>query len=714
MLRGPDHIAIRVPRSAGFFRSLIGAGIMTRIMHGSKFFVVLGALAAAGLASPTGAAELETVVVTGRRVATPAAASATAIGRIDTALIGPSAATHINEIAWRVPGAWISRGSGQEHLTAIRSPVLTGAGSCGAFLFLEDGIPIRPAGFCNVNQLFEINTAQAHAIEIARGPLSAVWGANAVHGAINVVQDAAREPYLEAGFGPDDYYSLRAATTDGATAILLASLAHDGGYRATSGYDEGKFNLLFGADDGARFHIAATKLQQETAGFVVGTDAYRDDALRKTNPNPEAYRDAEAVRASVRLRASDTLDIRAYARHSRMAFLQHFLPGQPLERNGQDSAGLQLQRSLRPGAFDLVAGLDFELATGEVEQSQARPTAGSAFLRETRPAGRHYDYRVDSAMAAIWASATRALGPHTVVELAARAEYLGYDYDNRLSAGNLRDDGSACGFGGCLYNRPADRSDSFFDLAPRIALIRRLGPETSWRVQLARGFRPPQSGELYRLQRGQDVADLDSELIDSIETGIRLRRGDITLDATAFWMEKRDSILRDAEGFNISAGRSTHAGIETDFAFRPSPRYGFNLAFTLARHRYAFDRVVAFGEPIRDGNEVDTAPEAIASARIDYSPTPDTMVELEAVHLGSHYTDAANTRIYPGHTVLNLRLRQRLNTRYSLGVRIMNLADRRYAERADFAFGNDRYFPGRERALYFDLRYAGGRASTKP
>ena len=42
--------------------------------------------------------------------------------------------THINEAMQQVSGAWIARGNGQESLIALRSPVLTGAGSCGAFL----------------------------------------------------------------------------------------------------------------------------------------------------------------------------------------------------------------------------------------------------------------------------------------------------------------------------------------------------------------------------------------------------------------------------------------------------------------------------------------------------------------------------------------------------------------------------------------------------
>ena len=103
----------------------------------------------------------------------------------------------------------VQRGSGQESLTAIRSPVLTGAGSCGAFLFLENGVPIRPVGFCNVNEMLEINTEQADAIEVLRGTGTALYGSNSVHGTINVLQDApagaAAVAARDSASGPDEY-----------------------------------------------------------------------------------------------------------------------------------------------------------------------------------------------------------------------------------------------------------------------------------------------------------------------------------------------------------------------------------------------------------------------------------------------------------------------------------------------------------------------------
>ena len=43
-----------------------------------------------------------------------------------------------------------------------------------------------PEGFCNINNLFELNFEQASALEVWR-PASAVIGGNAMRGAINAV-----------------------------------------------------------------------------------------------------------------------------------------------------------------------------------------------------------------------------------------------------------------------------------------------------------------------------------------------------------------------------------------------------------------------------------------------------------------------------------------------------------------------------------------------
>jgi outer membrane cobalamin receptor len=117
-------------------------------------------LAALSLSVSAVAAEspIDEIVVTSGRQPTGLHAHVGNVASLNNDDIEEAAHIHIHELLTRVPGVWITRGSGQESQPAIRSPVLTGAGSCGAFLTLEDGIPSRPSGFCNVNQLFELPT----------------------------------------------------------------------------------------------------------------------------------------------------------------------------------------------------------------------------------------------------------------------------------------------------------------------------------------------------------------------------------------------------------------------------------------------------------------------------------------------------------------------------------------------------------------------------
>ncbi len=229
---------------------------------------------------------------------------------------------HVHEIFTRVPGVWLSRGSGQESLSAIRSPVLTGAGSCGAFLTLEDGIPTRPAGFCNVNQLFELNTEQATAIEIVRGPGSALYGSNALHGIVNVLTPAigsSAEFGIEAG--ANEFRRVRARWTADSRFLATLVFADDGGFRDDSGYRQTKVHLKTSTgllDGELAVSLSASDLAQETAGFIFGQDAYRDSALNRGNVNPEAFRDASSQRLSAQWRRTSdgrSLALSPYVRH---------------------------------------------------------------------------------------------------------------------------------------------------------------------------------------------------------------------------------------------------------------------------------------------------------------------------------------------------------------------------------------------------------------
>jgi iron complex outermembrane receptor protein len=669
------------------------------------------ALLASFIALPAGAETLEEVIVTATRSPVALATypgSATRIDATATALVG---ATHASELVNRVAGAMIQRGSGEESLTALRSPVLTGAGACGAVLVLEDSIPIRPVGTCNVNELFEVNLDQAAAVEVLRGPGSVLYGSSAVHGIINVIPPSPAEiPDFGVSLegGSDDWRRLRLAASrdqdDGGAGFVMQA-TDDGGWRDASGFEEQKLNAVWqgaGGDGALKLSLAGSNLDQETAGFIIGEDAYRDPAVARSNPDPEAYRNATSLRFAAQYSGPGGGEMRAYFRSSRMDFLQHFLLGQPIEKNGQDSGGVMFSVTRDAGGGTLVAGLDAELASSKLLQYQVGPTAdGPPEANAIRPAGKHYDYDVDSGVVAAYADWRRPLATRWALEAGVRVEHARYDYDNRMIAGNTDENGVPCP-GGCLYARPADRSDDFTNVAPRLGLVWSATDATTVYASVARGFRAPEATELYRLQRQQSVADLDSETADSVELGLRWRSAEFSADVAAFHMDKRDVILRDSAGFNVSGGRTRHVGVEYQADWAILDAWTLSAAGTFADHEYRFNAAVEQGEMITSGNDVDTAPRDIHGLRLRHDGSW-LEAELEWLWVGAYWANAANTARYGGHDVGNLRVSFEPARNWLVSLRVTNLADGPYADRADFAFGDYRYFPGRGRAYFAEL-----------
>ena len=153
--------------------------------------------------------KLETIVVTGRRDGQTMDKLIGAVGQVNGADLQLMGHVHISQATARLPGVWLSRGNGQELLAAVRSPVFTGAGSCGEIQTSEDGLPIRPTGMCNVNQLFEVNSEQAAGLEVWRGPGTVFYGSNALHGVINSLSPQIDRNYLSLETASNDYNRIK-------------------------------------------------------------------------------------------------------------------------------------------------------------------------------------------------------------------------------------------------------------------------------------------------------------------------------------------------------------------------------------------------------------------------------------------------------------------------------------------------------------------------
>ena len=645
----------------------------------------------------------DTVIVTAERreqgvSETPL--SVTALARAELDLID---ADHIAEALARAPGVSLHRGSGAEHLTAIRSPVLTSGAGAGSFLFLENGVPLRSAGFANINGLFDSHYEIAERIEIVRGPSGALYGANAIHGVINVLTPPPSQDlsiFAEAFGDTQDRYKLKGGVsgTDGANGYFIGmSAVSEAGYRVDSGLDQQKLTLRHRYDDGGvsvDTIFSFDTLEQETAGFIFGREDLKDRRLRRSNDFPGAYRDAKSARlqSTIAFDAGEAtrVQITPYARWNEMAFPQHFLPSNALEENGHWSVGAQSAVYYDAGPLSLIAGIDAEYTDGYLTEFQSDPTIFSYTQ------GLHYDFVVKAVNASGFVQGEYALVPRTTATAAIRVDGAIYDYDNLTDSGVVG-----------RFRRLPDQTDKFVTASPKFSLRHELSDAASVYASYARGARPPQTTDLYRLQINQTGDQARPEKIDSLELGLRAAFGErVNVELAGFFMDKRNFFFRDADGFNVANGKTRHVGVEADVRIALNDTLTLRSAVTYAAHTYRFDRAVGNAdETISFGDDVDTAPRVIADTRLQWRPAERLRLEAEWVSMGSYFTDAANDHKYGGHNILHLRAEASLTQTLAAFVTVRNVTDALYAERADYAFGEDRYFPGETRTFGFGLRY---------
>lgn len=682
-----------------------------------RLALCMGLLACAPMTKAQVPADIERITTTGSRLSNTFNNTDIVTSTVSEEQLKLTSAQHIEQVLNYVAGAGVQRGNGQEYLPALRSAVLTGAGACGGVLAAEDNIPLRAAGFCNINELFEAHTEMAQRIEVLKGPASALYGSNALHGVINVITpDTTRGNPRLLGYDYGSYgynrLKLRHGEDWGDTGLgINASVTRDTGYRNEEGVDQEKLNIRYrfdAKDISIMTGLTYTNLDQETAGYITGFKAYESDALSQSNENPEAFRKASALRlwSRVEWQVNEdlALSVTPYLRDQDMDFKMHFLPGTPLEQNSQKGMGVLSQARLTtsPTTFWDV-GLDAEYTEGSLVQFQEGPTQGSPFLVETVPAGKHYDYDVDATLYAPFVAFNwQQEAWH--LQLSGRFEHMRYDYTNNMLSGRTRDDGSECGNGGCRYSRPPSDTNSFSNFSPKALLSYQLDDNTQLYTTAARGYRAPQATELYRLQRDQQIADLDSVTATNLEIGARGQLDKLDYQVALYSLYKDDVIYRDSDFFNINNGETWSRGIEITLDYTLSPDWQLAFAGSYALHTYEHDQVL--NNVNIEGNDLDTAPATQFNTRLGYQLDANTQLNLEWQFVDEYFTDPENLHRYEGHSVLHLRARHLLSPQLTLYGQVNNLLDENYAERADFSgFSGDRYFPSRPRNFMVSVEY---------
>ena len=111
----------------------------------------------------TSAENLEEVIISASREIQQRSEVPGAIGVVTAQELKDTRAVGIEQIVNQVPGVFMSTSkaaSNEQHFMAVRSPISTKS----LFLFLEDGLPIRPVAVFNHNALLEMNNILSHTL----------------------------------------------------------------------------------------------------------------------------------------------------------------------------------------------------------------------------------------------------------------------------------------------------------------------------------------------------------------------------------------------------------------------------------------------------------------------------------------------------------------------------------------------------------------------
>lgn len=183
-------------------------------MRQISLFALAASLAGAGLAHAENTEAHETIVVTGTRAPLEAERLPLRVDVLDRERIELEGITSLNEALERFPGLSVVQSGG----LGATSSVFTRGTNAKHTLVLFDGIRLNdastPAGQFDAGQDI---LGDIERVEIARGPLSALYGSDAIGGVINLIPRIGGEdgfsPWLDLSAGSFDTVRLQAGAS---------------------------------------------------------------------------------------------------------------------------------------------------------------------------------------------------------------------------------------------------------------------------------------------------------------------------------------------------------------------------------------------------------------------------------------------------------------------------------------------------------------------
>lgn len=683
---------------------------------------------------------LEEVIVSASREVQKRKEVPGSVGVLDAQQIEDTKAFGIEQLVNQVAGVFMSTSksaSNEQHFMATRSPISTKA----LFLYVEDGVPIRPVAVFNHNALLEMNATSFNRIEILKGPASSIYGSEAIGGSFNfITKNPSKDFNGSIGFQINNLgltrYELEASNTFNEKYGFYVGGHHirrDNGLIGHSDYEKSTVSFKNVND------FSETLQWVNSLTFV----NYRSDmtgALSEKNYSEGNYQSnqtfTERVAKALRFRSSLT---KLWNNHHKT--VAHFLyrtnemnqiPSYRIKQNRAmgvlDGTGtgeinsnkfvsyvglLQHKIDVNVANSSLIVGAttDFSPQTYKAEKIDVIVDAETAINTGYIVRNQLYIMNYEADILNYAGYAQFETTPLAKVKLTGALRYDGFIYNyNNLDEGN---------------SGVSDTKVSYTNWAPKLGLNLDLSKQVGVYSNYSKGFTPPQISTLFRNGKNTtgEAFSLQPSSFHNYELGgYFIIPSKLKIDVALYQLDGLDRLIsiRDVKGDfqQKNAGKTRSTGIELGVQYSPFSKVSIQYNGSYARHKYLsfFENNVDYSH-----TEMPSAPKYIANTALNYRPVSNILLTLEHEQMSSYNTSfegqaqvgkdeggnpVFGTSGYKGHNVFNFRANLKYH-QFEIWGQTLNIFNMLYAVNASYNVWakENTYSIGNPRAFHFGIKY---------
>ncbi|MDD5707982.1 MAG: TonB-dependent receptor [Kiritimatiellae bacterium] len=578
------------------------------------------------------------IVVTARRASLPVSDAFAGVNVITAGEIARSNARNVPDVLSKCEGLQVedASGVGASSKVSLRGFVTD---MSSLYLVLVDGVPQNSVN----DKLVDWNLiplSNVEQVEVVRGPLSTLYGENAMSGVINIVtrgRTAQPETSLQAAYGSFDTLTWDARRGGAAGQVdylfSLGQMSSDG-FREHCDMDHRHVtgNLGLALDDVSRIAPWAqySTVERGALPWALSEAQLAEDRnqARPGTENDSGESRKRGTGLTYERELLEALDLKTSGYYRREDGESFYTSGETSASTAevlQDESllGANLACTFTPELWKMphtfVAGMDLDRATFDYDKFAAARQVRSSRLSA-------YDATRDGI--GLYLEDEAALSERLGFLLGGRHSRLDYNFDDRLASTRDHD---------------RDLTEDSFRTGARYDY--RQGGEVYANVSQA--FRAPTLGQMFTYESANP--DLRAETALNYELGMRDRLGEnLRWRINAFWMEVSDEIAYDyAAQRYANYGETSHKGLELGLETRSVAGFkGFaNYTLVVARNEAGAD----------EGRVLPHVPRHTGNIGLEYEQSAAWGASLTLHAMGASFTDEDNAATLPSYGTLDLR-----------------------------------------------------------